>query len=458
MEKSEDDSSSNSEKEKTAEKSIKTSDIKKDDNKDNKVFYSVYGSGSVEEEEKEPKNNINTNINKIEEETLSSENKDLLIEKNLTESVMKMENITKEKLDLAEKINYKNSTDTLVETDEFGFFKNKDEKDKENNKNNNNDNKIEEKKEDKITKEELLKINARIEKWQYMLAHYKSYQSYKKYKLKSRTRKGIPDSLRSYVWQLFAKTDKLVEKGLFEKLDKEAADPEIESVIIKDLDRTFPKCQLFKEKYGKGQRKLFRVLNNYSKYNKNLGYVQGMGYLVAIFLLYMDEESAFYMLHAIIKNYGVEGLYLPGFPDLKKKFYVLLNLEKKFIPKIYDILKRDDVYISIYASEWLLCLFSKDLKPSILVRIIDVFLYEGYKVVYRFALAFLKMKEKNFISNKKGIFYAMNTIKQLFDDVDVDELFKVAFSFSLSRSHIAKYESEYEENKGNPNNEFMKQL
>ena len=52
----------------------------------------------------------------------------------------------------------------------------------------------------------------------------------------------------------------------------------------------------------------------------------------------------------------------------------------------------------------------------------------------------------------------MNTIKQLFDDVDVDELFKVAFSFSLSRSHIAKYESEYEENKSNPNNEFMKQL
>ena len=105
-----------------------------------------------------------------------------------------------------------------------------------------------------------------------------------------------------------------------------------------------------------------------------------------------------------------------------------------------------------------MCLFSKDLKPGILVRIIDVFLYEGYKVIYRFALAFLKMKEKNFITNKKGIFYAMNTIKQLFDDVDVDELFKVAFSFSLSRSRIAKYENEYEENKNNPNNEFMKQL
>ena len=93
-----------------------------------------------------------------------------------------------------------------------------------------------------------------------------------------------------------------------------------ELAIIKDLDRTFPSCQLFKEKYGKGQRKLYHVLANYSKYNKDLGFVQGMGYLAAIFLLYMDEESSFYMLHSLIENYGFRGLYSTGFPDLKKKF------------------------------------------------------------------------------------------------------------------------------------------
>ena len=264
--------------------------------------------------------------------------------------------------------------------------------------------------------------------------------------------------MRSIVWQLFAGTDKLKEKNLFENLNKQELDKDIEGVIIKDLDRTFPSCQLFKEKYGMGQRKLYRVLSNYSKYNKVLGYVQGMGYLAAIFLLYMDEESAFYMLHSLVKNYGFEGLYKEGFPDLKKKFYVLLNLEKKYIPKIYDIFKRDGVFISIYASQWLLCLFAKDLKPNILVRIFDVFLFEGFKVIYRFALAFLKLKEKEFISNKKGIFYSMNTIKLLFDNIDIDELFKVAFSFSLSRSHIKKYEEEYEQNKNNKDNEFVKQL
>ena len=450
MDKSGSNSSSNNEDEKVSETEMKISDVTtKSDT--NKIYYSIYGSGSIEEEEKDSKNIIKNN--KI-EDYITLDSRPSVIERGLNESVQKMENVTKEKLQLAQKINFKSNTDSLIETDEFGFLKNQE---KNNDKNNNNN--IQENTNTQIlSKEELLKINARTEKWKDMLAHYQKFKSFKKYKLKSRTRKGIPDNLRSYVWLLFAEADKFKQKNLFENLDKENIDKEIELTIIKDLDRTFPKCQLFKEKYGKGQRTLYHVLANYSKFNKELGYVQGMGYLVAIFLLYMNEESSFYMLHSIIKNYGLEGLYLQGFPDLKKKFYVMLNLEKKFIPRIYEILKRDEVYISIYASEWFLCLFSKDLKPNVLVRIFDVFLFEGYKVIYRFALAFLKMKEKNFITNKKGIFYAMNTIKQLFDNIDVEELFKVAFSFSLRRSQITKLEKEYEENKNNKNNEFIKQL
>ena len=413
-------------------------------------------SSNGSEDMKENINNDNNNDNNKgkEENKCNLHSTRSLIEKNLIESVSKMEGVTKEKLDLAEKINFKNNTDKLVETDEFGFLKSQDEKGNENNNNNKGQKRS---KDSKITKEELLKINARTEKWQYMLEHYKTYQSIKRFKLKSRTRKGIPDNLRSYVWQLFAGKDKLVKKGLFEKLDKEPIDENSELSIIKDLDRTYPLCQLFKEKYGKGQRNLFRVLSNYSKYNKKIGYVQGLGYLAALFLIYMDEESAFYMLHAVIKNYEMEGLYLPGFPDLKKKFYVLLNLEKKFIPEIYNILKRDEALPSFYASEWFMCLFCKNLKPNILVRIIDVFLYEGYKVIYRFAIAFLKMKENDFIKNPSGIFYSSVTLKKLFENIEVEELFKEAFDLNLSKKHIAKFEEEYEENKDNPNNEFMKQ-
>ena len=100
--------------------------------------------------------------------------------------------------------------------------------------------------------------------------NYDEFKLKKFEKLKSRRRKGIPDSLRSYVWKLFA------EKNRFYKED-------MELIIIKDLDRTYPNYKLFKDRYGNGQRNLYKVLSSYSKLNTSIGYVQGMGFIVAFF-------------------------------------------------------------------------------------------------------------------------------------------------------------------------------
>ena len=43
-------------------------------------------------------------------------------------------------------------------------------------------------------------------------------------------------------------------------------------------------------------------------------------------------------------------------------------------------------------------------------------------------------------------------------DIDLDELFKIAFGFSISKKEIENYEKEYEINKDNKNNEFIIQL
>ena len=387
------------------------------------------------------------NINEEKKNNLEENNIPNNIEKELIDSIQRKENVTKENLILAEKINFKNKPEKIVETDEFGFIIKKKEGETELVKRNT------------LSKDELLTINARTEKWRYMIENINVYKNRKKNKLKERTRKGIPDSLRSQIWQLFADIKRYDnQKDLFENLEKEQLDQETEITIIKDLDRTFPACSLFTDKYGGGQRKLFKVLSNYSKFNKQIGYVQGMAYMVALFLIYMDEKSSFFLLHSIIKDYELEGIFLPGFPDLKKKFYVLLNLEKKFIPRVYEVLKRDGILPSLYASEWFICLFCKDLKPNVLVRIFDTFLFEKYKVIYRFALAFLKMKENDFVNGKPGIVYTMEVLKKILDDIDIEALFKVAFSFKLSKKHISKFEQEYERNKNDKNNEFVSQL
>ena len=376
------------------------------------------------------------------------------IEKDLINSITKKEMVTREKIQLAESIKFKDEPDKIIITDEYGFIK----KTVKNNKNNVLEERDRRSRRDSEISKTLLQINARMEKWNYMLQNYEEFSKVKKKKmlLKSRTRKGIPDNLRGYAWQLFAEKDKFYVKDLYQNLEKEPVKEKLELVIIKDLDRTFPTCQFFKERYGNGQRKLYKVLSAYSKYNKSVGYVQGMGFITAIFLIYMDEESSFYMLHSLMKKYKLEGLYYDGFPELKKKCYVFLNMQKKYINNSYKIFRREGIIPTMYLSSWFISLFSRTLKFHMVLRIFDCFFLEGFKVIYRIALAILKLNESNFSKAPKG--EVIPLIYQCHENIDIEELFKVAFGFNISRAYIEKCEEEYEKVKDDEKNEFISQL
>ena len=372
------------------------------------------------------------------------------------ESIANLEDITKENIQLAERIDFKSIPDSIVKTDEYGFLLDENDSNEANNSDKKSNKKEKEKEKEK--KENLLKINARIEKWNFMLNNFKEFQTTKLNKLKSRTRKGIPDNLRGYVWQKICGAEAFYVKDLYQKLDNDPMDKEIEEIIIRDLDRTFPNCSFFKDKYGNGQRKLLKVLSNYSKYNKQVGYIQGMGFICALLLTYMDEERTFFMLHTLIKKYELEGIYLPGFNELKRKFYVLLNLEKKFIPKCYKIFIKDEISPKCYASEWFICLFARNLDFNILVRIFDTFILEGFKVIYRFSLAFIKLKEEELIERRSGVDSTFLIMENCLKNVNIDELWKIAFGFSISKKLIESFEKEYDKVKDDNNNEFIKQI
>jgi hypothetical protein len=219
---------------------------------------------------------IDDDIYSDKEDYSSNERKELektkKIEKSLVRSISNKEIITRERLHLAETINFKNEPDRIILTDQYGFMK--------------TDNKSPDKKEQKKFEKkpskklkssksckELLQINARMEKWDYMLHHYGEFSTKKREILKSRTRKGIPDNVRGFVWQLFAEKKKFYVPNLYNELEKQPIKEDLELTIMKDLDRTFPLMQFFSEKYGNGQRQLYKVLSSYSKYNKSVGYV-----------------------------------------------------------------------------------------------------------------------------------------------------------------------------------------
>ena len=80
------------------------------------------------------------------------------------------------------------------------------------------------------------------------------------------------------------------------------------------------------------------------------------------------------------------------------------------------------------------------------VRIWDIFLVEGRKTIFRFALAILKVNQNDLLStDDMGEFYSV--LGDYKENAEVEELVSVATKkFTFSHKEILKLENEYDQN------------
>lgn len=97
---------------------------------------------------------------------------------------------------------------------------------------------------------------------------------------------------------------------------------DVREQIYKDLTRTMPADPFFSEKEGFGSKALFGVLKCLTFANPEVGYVQGMSFIAAVFIAYTCPNDSFLLLNAMIRNLGLNNLYKEGFPGLKEIFFV----------------------------------------------------------------------------------------------------------------------------------------
>ena len=69
-----------------------------------------------------------------------------------------------------------------------------------------------------------------------------------------------------------------------------------EKLIDKDIGRSFPGVEMFRDPAGDGQKMLGRVLNSFSLYDQKIGYCQGLGFVVGPLLMHMGDKDAFCVL------------------------------------------------------------------------------------------------------------------------------------------------------------------
>ncbi|KAL4658450.1 USP6 N-terminal-like protein isoform X2 [Arapaima gigas] len=237
----------------------------------------------------------------------------------------------------------------------------------------------------------------RTTKWLKMLKSWDKYKNSEK--LVKRVYKGIPLQLRGQAWCLLLDVPKMKadRKDFYEKLKLRARDmsPDIRQIDL-DVNRTYRDHIMFMHRYDVKQQALFHVLMAYSVYNTEVGYCQGMSQITALLLIYMNEEDAFWALVKLFsgQKHGMHGFFVPGFPKLlrfQEHHDCILN---KMLPKLKQHLDSQEVFTSLYTMKWFFQCFLDRTPFTLTLRIWDIYILDGERVLTAMSYTVLKMHRK----------------------------------------------------------------
>ncbi|KAJ8435038.1 hypothetical protein Cgig2_027247 [Carnegiea gigantea] len=248
-------------------------------------------------------------------------------------------------------------------------------------------------------------------------------------------RGGLPMALRGELWQAFVG----VKARRIEKYYQELLSPEInhgdtvkqedangkelceESVglpekwkgqIEKDLPRTFPGHPALDEN---GRNALRRLLIAYARHNPSVGYCQAMNFFAGLLLLLMPEENAFWTLMGIMDDY-FDGYYSEEMiecqvvPKIGFVSYCYHNFLTGFSPVFHSDLHHFiavnhldylGVQVAWVTGPWFLSIFMNMLPWESVLRVWDVLLFEGNRVMlFRTALALMELYGPALVTTK----------------------------------------------------------
>lgn len=133
-----------------------------------------------------------------------------------------------------------------------------------------------------------------LEFWAALVADYPQTAQRLPTLTSNKIRGGIPPPLRGVVWiSIAGARDRLLEDE-YDRLCGESSP--YENLIGKDIGRSFPGVEMFRDPDGEGQQMLGRVLKCFSLYDNKIGYCQGLGFVVGPLLMHMADKEAFCVL------------------------------------------------------------------------------------------------------------------------------------------------------------------
>lgn len=270
-------------------------------------------------------------------------------------------------------------------------------------------------------------------------------------KVKRYARKGYPPEWRGAMWWFYSGGQHLIKQkemvglyaSLVARINRDELNKDDKDAIERDLDRTFPDNIHFRPEPatdlldGESDdepsliKDLREVLSCFALNNPHIGYCQSLNFIAGLLLLFLkqDKEKAFILLTIITRNH-LPGAHARNLANTEVN--VLMMLIKDYLPKVWASINDTDLIntgagsnahpsskfarqptVSLSCTSWFMSIFVGELPIETVLRVWDAFLYDGPRVLYRYALAIFKLGEPEIRKYQPGDGELFMTVQNL---------------------------------------------
>lgn len=249
------------------------------------------------------------------------------------------------------------------------------------------------------------------------------FQFYKRNKSKfiKRVIKGPPKGFILACWIALNKIPIPRLEDVYEYYLHSEIDTTIKEMIVRDIDRTFPYSEYSQMSINYPDH-LFNLLKAFANIDKQIGYCQGMNFIVAFLLILSEwnERDAFFLLIALFSNtfkdkpYSLRGFFIEGFPLLLYFNHLFSIAFEKHLPKLNSHFNSLGIPLDVWAGRWFQTLFTVILPIEWCIRLWNCLFVFSNTFMIKFAIVFIQQFESDLIelNDDQEVMKYFNNIQQ----------------------------------------------
>jgi len=188
------------------------------------------------------------------------------------------------------------------------------------------------------------------------------------------------------------------------------------------------------------QQKMERILVAIAFMYPEMGYCQGMSFVIGEILnVVHEEELTFWLFIGLIQKFFIQLVYMNGLPAAHLHMYLLGGLLEMYIPELDIHLRKLGVSWDLFTAKFIFTLGSGYIPLGLLAQIFDIFFMEGWAGLYKICISFLMFyKEKICGMDLTQLSEYLKNIRKIITESDLKKILVKTTQLHIQKDSIEK--------------------